>query len=190
MKRYPIKIEVWKLCEVIVEPRSGYEGNRKLVEFPDYEVSNLGRVKRITKGPNTFPGKILKGKKLYEYPSVAFYSHSVKIHRLVAHAFIGPCPDGKEVNHKNGNKSYNYWRNLEYITKVENLEHAFKIGLRHQIGSKNPRSKFVEEDVMIIKRLLKRKNSPTLREIAKKFNAGVTTIRSIKINHTWKHVEV
>lgn len=51
------------------------------------------------------------------------------IHVLVTVAFLGDCPNGKEVNHKNGDKSDNRLTNLEYVTHSENMKHAFASGL-------------------------------------------------------------
>src|SRR6185369_6475365 len=49
---------------------------------------------------------------------------TICVHRLVAAAFIGPCPEGCEVNHKDLNKANNSVGNLEYITHAENVKHA------------------------------------------------------------------
>lgn len=52
------------------------------------------------------------------------------LHRLVAETFI-PNPEGKaEVNHKDGNKLNNNLENLEWVTRGENLQHAYDTGLR------------------------------------------------------------
>jgi hypothetical protein len=50
------------------------------------------------------------------------------VHRMVAAAFIGPS-EGKEVNHKDGDKRNNHYSNLEYVSRSENMRHANRMGL-------------------------------------------------------------
>lgn len=53
----------------------------------------------------------------------------VKVHRLVSEAYL-PNPDGKpEINHRDGNKHNNACSNLEWVTRLENIQHAWRIGL-------------------------------------------------------------
>lgn len=100
--------EVWKDIE-------GYEGL--------YQISNLGRVKRVT------TGRILKGGKDKDgYLMVKLYKNNIrsnkKIHRLVAEAFI-PNPENKpQVNHADENKTNNSLDNLEWMTAKENINHG------------------------------------------------------------------
>lgn len=54
----------------------------------------------------------------------------VGAHAMVAAAFIGPCPEGEEVNHKNGIKTDNRVENLEYGTHSHNIKHSYDTGLR------------------------------------------------------------
>lgn len=97
----------------------GYEGL--------YKVSNRGRVRK---------GERLKTPRVDHggYLTVCLFKHSkqkhMKVHRLVALAFI-PNPENKKtVNHKDGNKANNCVYNLEWATQSENIIHANKTGLR------------------------------------------------------------
>ena len=101
--------------------------------FEAYEVSNLGRVRRILpsagsgrKGSsqgNTKVGKILKQTlDRYGYPHIGLYTqgmsgncHGKTVHRLVAQAFI-PNPEGlPQINHK-GKKTDNRASMLEWVS--------------------------------------------------------------------------
>ena len=46
-----------------------------------------------------------------------------RVHRVVATAFLGPIPKGKEVNHRDLNKHNNNLSNLEYMTRSQNIKH-------------------------------------------------------------------
>lgn len=109
--------EVWKAC----------------VGFPSYEVSDEGQVKRVVGGLGVKIGRILRGHKskrrgqeryIYYDLSEDGIVHRVSLHDLVAAAFIGPKPEGLTVNHKDFNRFNNQPGNLEYVTDLENIEHA------------------------------------------------------------------
>lgn len=54
----------------------------------------------------------------------------LRLHRLIALAFI-PNPLNKPcINHKNGNKLDNRIENLEWCTRAENNTHSYRTGLR------------------------------------------------------------
>lgn len=110
---------------------AGHEGR--------YAVSNRGRVRNI------FGAIKAQRYDKYGYPRLnLFKGDKTKleirhVHALVAESFIGSRPEGREVNHKNGIKDDNRLENLEYVTRSENIRHAFAMGLKkkgHMAGSK------------------------------------------------------
>ena len=120
-------MEIWKDIK-------GLEGS--------YQVSNLGRVKslaRVIKRSDntiqTFKERILKvlpdnnGYSRVSLP-IKGKQTKVRIHRLVAIAFIENKENKKEVNHIDGIKNNNNVTNLEWCTGSENRKHAWDIGLR------------------------------------------------------------
>lgn len=112
----------------------GFEGK--------YAVSNLGSIKSHPKTivyrdgrRYNYSSKVLSPfQKDGGYPHVnLFYAtgkaKTVDIHRVVAETFI-PNPENKpEVNHKDGDKSNNHFKNLEWATSKENKTHGFETGL-------------------------------------------------------------
>jgi hypothetical protein len=108
----PLETEEWR-------PVVGHEGW--------YEVSNLGRIRRTTPGPGTYPGRILKtgaGGTGYQPVRVEHEGKwtSGPVHRLVALAFLPPTTSERtEVDHKDGNKQNNRPDNLEWVTHGENM---------------------------------------------------------------------
>ena len=138
-----------------------------------YAVSNFGRVMRTSSATGTFPGKILRPRLGGGYPEfIAHYesSHSaIKVHRLVAELFIGPCPVGCEVNHKDGDKRNSHVSNLEYMTHRENIYHAIQTGLY--------KCQITESAVEAIR--AGRDRGLTYMQLATANNVSVTQARSI-----------
>lgn len=112
--------EIWK-------PIAGYEGT--------YEISNLGRVKRL-KGFHCRADRILKPKKsksgyLYVNLSQDNKAKPKTVHRIVAETFL-PNPDNlPQVNHKDEDKANNCVSNLEWCTVSQNINY----------GTRNDRTK-------------------------------------------------
>ena len=104
----------------------GYEGF--------YQVSNLGRVKSLERDVYNYRGTLINHieEKIlassldrYGYQCVNLYKNGegkkMRVHRLVAEAFI-PNPENKPmVNHKNEVKSDNFVENLEWCDAQYNI---------------------------------------------------------------------
>ena len=96
-----------------------YEGEFfKKHPYIDIEVSNLGRIRKITKGWS----RITKGSKgSTGYLTYRCNGKSYFVHRLVAETFIENLYNKPQVNHIDCNKENNCSSNLEWCTGSENL---------------------------------------------------------------------
>ena len=102
-----------------------------------YEVSSLGNVRSVTH--HSHDGRRWKGrpikltfndrKNLIFNASINGRKMTPNVHKLVALAFLGPCPQNMEINHKDGNRKNNRISNLEYVTHAGNQAHAARVGL-------------------------------------------------------------
>ena len=107
------------------ENASDLKAEWKLIEGFDgiYSVSNYGEVR------NNKTGRLMKQRKTEKgYLRVGLTNNGkpkcMRVHRLVAQAFI-PNPDDKpEVNHIDFNKENNCVNNLEWVTGKENAKHS------------------------------------------------------------------
>jgi hypothetical protein len=103
---------------------AGYEGL--------YQVSSLGRIKRINAYRQMHSNRIIADTKR-QYCQVRLSKNNEKqtllVHRLVATAFVDNPDHKEEVNHINGDRYDNRAVNLEWNTRKENLLHAKTTGL-------------------------------------------------------------
>jgi hypothetical protein len=182
MEQHPNEnLEIWK--DVV-----GYEGF--------YQVSNYGNIKsidRLIKHKNINRTSKTKGKIrtirfcTRGYPMVMLCKNGIKkmkiIHRIVAQAFIPNPNNFPEVNHKDEDKSNNNVTNLEWCTRIYNINYGTYISRRTftrqqrecSIGINNGRSKLNETQVIDIYNSKK-----SITELAEYFDVNICTIYSIK----------
>lgn len=88
--------------------------------YPEYKLKIGGYIikPRITKAGYIRTKLCKKG--------IEFY---FMVHRLVGFAFVPNPHSNPQINHKDGNKSNNYYKNLEWVTAKENIKHALETGL-------------------------------------------------------------
>ena len=84
-----------------------------------YQVSDQGQVRNTHTSKLLQPVKIKNGR-LYVSLSSDGFQRKCTVHSLVASAFLGDCPPGHEITHKDGDYTHNEVSNLEYLTRREN----------------------------------------------------------------------
>lgn len=107
------------------------------------------------------------------------------VHRLVLLAYIGPCPEGMECRHLDGNPANNHVSNLVWGTRSQNILDRNAHGCGNA-GSRNGHAKLTERNVQTIRQL--RAYGAKLREIAHCYNVTPSTIDYACRKHTWQHV--
>ena len=151
---------------------------KTVVGFPDYEVSDLGKVRDKH-------SKLLR--KQYPvaqlgYPSVSLFDgnkwYTQPVHKHVLTTFCGPRPPNQQCRHLNGKHTDNRLANLVWGTPKQNKADQLTHGTR--------RRKFTNNQVVAIDHALKLGN--TLQVIADYFNTSVLGIWRIKQGKTYSDI--
>lgn len=161
-----------------------------------YEVSTLGRVRGALVKKKGHLGKKCGNIKHQSLSTTGYYNvmiwknnnpRLIKVHRLVATAFI-PNPENKRtINHINCNKTDNRLVNLEWMTYKENLQHARDNGrIPIVIGEDAFSSKLTNKDVIEI-RILAEMGIRT-NTMARLFEVHAATISGIITRKMWNHI--
>jgi hypothetical protein len=172
---------------------------RTIEDFSNYQISSIGRVKSKARwvpmpncnGKRFWPERIMKSRKDKNGYSIIHLSNNgkgktLKIHRLIAQAFICNLENKPCVNHLDGNVKNNNVENLEWSTVLENTQHAVRTGLFDIKGEKCFKAKLKNEDVLKIRELLE--ENVAISKIAAMFPISIRTIYDIKYGKTWKHI--
>ena len=167
-------------------PVVGYEGL--------YEVSDQGRVRSLERtakvkgGHRTVPPRTLALARRGGY-RMATLSRDGKqscasVHRLVAAAFLGPCPLGMIVLHGELGSANNSLANLRYGTQAENMADKYRDGTE-QTGERHGKSKLTESEVLEIR---SRAIDTPLRQLAREYCVSQRAIQWVVKRRCWAHL--
>lgn len=173
---FPMK-EIWKAVY-------GFEGG--------YEVSNRGRVRSadraiVCKRPSgkgiytrLKAGRMLRpAPASHNYPTVVLgRGHTRTVHSLVAEAFIGPCPPGHEIMHKDGSRSNARADNLCYGTRSDNNRQVVLDGRR----------KVTVRQLRWARRRLATGERGVVAKVARKLGICESQVSNIKSGRHYAHV--
>ena len=173
---------------------------KQVEDFPDYEVSDLGRVRSTKQGKS----RILKPWQPSDpsvYPAVSLCRSGERsnraVHTLVVRTFIGEPPSPThEVRHLDGNHLNPRLDNLAWGTRKENAQDRTRHGRtpsgpKHgmygspQNGEANGFAKLNDNSVRAIRLLAGQMSS---RELASAFGVTQAVIWRIVRRKAWRHL--
>lgn len=101
------------------------ESWREIIDYPQYEASNFGRIRNKKYYRLMTPSTDLAGYKITSIVNANGTIINIKIHRIVAQTWIENPLDKPTVNHKNKNRGDNNVENLEWATYEEQSTHKY-----------------------------------------------------------------
>lgn len=184
-----MKNEIWKSVDV----GGFFEGF--------YEISDLGRWKILPRRVQSSKGerwhiskpRITTGTNSHGYRVVQMKREGIKkqvgVHVVVALAFINNHNNLPEVNRKDLIRSNNNKDNLEWVTGLQNKQHARDNGACWTTrGTERANSKLTDEKVKEIRRLYMT-GKHSYRSLAKDFDVSFSHIDDIVNYRRWKHIK-
>ena len=157
-----------------------------------YDVNELGQVRTHirTKVPKLI--KISRDQRGYLFVRLTREKKATSkwLHRIVAKAF---CPNPalrKEVNHLDGNKNNVAASNLEWVTRSQNIRHAYDHGLIVHVGQRGEASHRTHLTDKMVKemRQLYDEREVTQKELATKYGISPLTAHRIIRRLSWTHI--
>lgn len=154
----------------------------KILDAEGYEASIDGIIR------NAKTGQVLKQHIGNDgYLRIQIAGKTRLVHRIIAETWLLK-PIGKDfVNHKDGNKQNNRAVNLEWVTRSENMQHAYKHGLKKpMVGTANGHAKLTEADVAFIREhYIAGDKEFGAKALAKKFGVVHQTVAAAYHRQNW-----
>ena len=153
-------------------------------DLPGFEVSEKGDVWRTCNGEHKYKLTPFVGKRGYYNFYVRFGNKRkhLKLHRLLAKAFIPNPQNLSEVMHLDGNKLNNNLDNLAWGSHKDNLSAK---NWHHNRGENCGASKLTWPIVKVIRELVRRKCPVTQTRLAEYFNVTQSAISNIVRRKSW-----
>lgn len=159
----------------------------KIKRFPNYEFFETGEVVSLLKREP----RILKPIRAGQYVGLSLLRDDglierVYVHRVICEAFNGPCPDGLQCRHIDGDKTNNAASNLAWGTKRENEDDKRMHGTL-PIGEANPMAKLSQQRVRDM-RSVRAATGDSYARIAKAFGVSTMTAFRAITGQSWREV--
>lgn len=146
-----------------------------LPSFNDYSINEKGQIWSSKFGRIMKPHKHKK----HKYLQIKIKGRCKKIHQLLLEVFVGPCPEGMQCRHLDGNPENNELKNLKWGTAKENAQDR----VNHGKAAKKLTYLEVKEIKFLLKQGIKQK------DISKQFNVDPSLISDINTRKVWTHVD-
>jgi hypothetical protein len=107
------------------------------------------------------------------------------IHRLVLESFVGPCPNGHQACHNDGDRRNNHLSNLRWDTPRNNERDK----VRHGTALTSDKAPFTKLTPLCVCAMRSRYAAgDSQRVLACAYHVAVSTVSRIINRKTWKHI--
>jgi hypothetical protein len=164
----------------------------KVIPFaPNYAVSSIGRLRRLTGGSGA-QVRILRPGALdrYGYVKAKVFVNGKRVHttinRLMAFAFLGEPPSpAHQAAHGDGIRTHNIISNIRWATPKENAEDTARHGTLK--GARHPNSRLTVREAVAIREL--RLAGATAKELFAQYGVSKSQLLRIKNGQSWHFIE-
>ena len=158
-----------------------------------YSVSDFGRVRDDSNGLELKQRVNCHGYSLVNLRLDEKTVKTIGVHILVGTAFVeNDQPKKKiEVNHDDGVKTNNFYKNLEWVTHKRNIEHAYETGLNKDKTNENSNlAKYSDEHIAYAKKMLNENKEMTASQVKKlfKLKPSVNYLNDLRADRRRKHI--